>query len=141
MIHPGVCSPFLTQPRLHHSGVPGEMAPSRQQTLLRSPTPLSVALPSRTVGTTSSSVTLTPTNNTALAISIAASGQYKTTPSGTFPCGVSLSAHANSALSATFSSTVAGTICGRPPDPTRARILNVPTELPEEEASKTRSAG
>jgi hypothetical protein len=31
--------------------------------------------------------------------------------------------------------------CGRPPDPTRARILTVPTELPEEEASKIRSAG
>jgi TOBE domain len=77
-------------------------------------TPSSITFAARTPGTTSSPVTVTLTNNqsTALTISFAASGQYKTIPSGTAPCGTSLAAHANCTLSVTFSPTVGGTIKG-----------------------------
>jgi Abnormal spindle-like microcephaly-assoc'd, ASPM-SPD-2-Hydin len=76
--------------------------------------PASITFAARTVGTTSSPVTVTLTNNqsTALTISLAASGEFKAAPSGTVPCGSSLAAAAKCTFSVTFTPAAGGTING-----------------------------
>jgi hypothetical protein len=76
--------------------------------------PASITFAARPVGTTSSPVTVTLTNNqtTALTMSFAASGEFKLTPSGTTPCGASLAALAKCTLGVTFTPALAGTIKG-----------------------------
>ena len=76
--------------------------------------PSSITFAARAVGTTSPPVTVTLTNNqsTALAISLAASGEFKAAPSGTTPCGSSLAAMAKCTFSVTFTPAEGGPING-----------------------------
>jgi 6-phosphogluconolactonase (cycloisomerase 2 family) len=66
------------------------------------------------VGSTSAALSLTLTNTGAnsLAITIAASGDYSETPSGTMPCGANLAGGANCTVSVTFSPAAASGING-----------------------------
>jgi 6-phosphogluconolactonase (cycloisomerase 2 family) len=66
------------------------------------------------VGSTSAVQTLTLTNTSisSLAITIAASGDYSETPSGTRPCGANLAGGASCTVSVTFSPAAASAING-----------------------------
>jgi len=78
-------------------------------------TPASITFAARTVGTTSSLMTVTLTNNqsTTLTITgIVASGNYTTAPSGTNACGLSVAAHTKCMFSVAFTPSARGTIKG-----------------------------
>jgi hypothetical protein len=76
--------------------------------------PASLTFGGWTVGTTSSSHTVTLTNHLTASMSIAfsASGDFKATAGGGTPCGASLGAGASCTLLVSFSPTTTGTVSG-----------------------------
>jgi hypothetical protein len=76
--------------------------------------PASLTFGGWTVGTTSSSHTVTLTNHLTASMSIAfsASGDFKATAGGGTPCGASLGAGASCTLLVNFSPTTTGTVSG-----------------------------
>jgi hypothetical protein len=77
--------------------------------------PTSLTFASQSVGTTSAPQTVTLTNNsgTTLTISsIAASGDFNATPSGSVPCGATVATAATCTFSVTFTPNVTGAITG-----------------------------
>lgn len=77
--------------------------------------PTSLTFSSQSVGTTSAPQTVTLTNNsgTTLTISsIAASGDFNATPSGSVPCGATVATAATCTFSVTFTPNVTGAITG-----------------------------
>ena len=77
--------------------------------------PTSVAFGNQAVGTTSAAKTVTLTNNSGAALtisSIAASGDFAATPSGSKACESSLAAGGKCTFSVTFTPNVAGAITG-----------------------------
>jgi hypothetical protein len=77
--------------------------------------PASLNFAAQTVGTTSTTQTVTMFNdeNSTLTIAgVVASGQFTAVPSGTSPCGGSLPALGNCTFSVSFSPAITGTISG-----------------------------
>ena len=77
--------------------------------------PASLTFAAQTVGTTSAAQTVTLTNNSGGTLkisSIVASGDFAAAPSGTKPCGATVSAGAKCTFSVTFTPNVTGAISG-----------------------------
>jgi hypothetical protein len=93
------------------SGAPHRIPLSGNGEVTIAVTPLTLTFPSTAVGSTSSPLTVTVTNNAATAqnISWATGGDFAVAPGGTAPCASSLAAAAACTLSVTFSPTTNGT--------------------------------